>query len=319
MKMIVQAAAALLFLCTSAVHAQAWPTKPVRWLVPFPPGGASDIVTRVVGEKLTAAWGQPVVMENKPGAGGTIATTDLVRNGRDAHTVMIGTLGSATIGPALYKNLSYDAAKDVVPVAMLIQSPIVVIASPKLPANTLAEFVALARANPGKYSVASPGNGTLNHLLAELFKRTAKIDMQHIPYKGSAAAYPELMSGQVAIMFDPIAGIVSHVKQGNLKAFATSHRAAALPGVPTMAEAGYADFDVALWLGLFTTTATPPAVVAKMSADIVQALKMPDVAQKLEAVGSQIVAMPHDQFAKVYASELSRWAKAIRDLNVKID
>jgi tripartite-type tricarboxylate transporter receptor subunit TctC len=319
MKTISRITAALLFLGTSLVQAQAWPTKPVRWLVPFPPGGASDIVTRIVGEKLTAAWGQPVVMENKPGAGGTIASAELVRSGRDAHTVMLGTLGSATIGPNLYKSLPYDAAKDIVPVVMLIQSPIVIIASPKLPANTLAEFVALARANPGKYSVASPGNGTLNHLLAELFKQQAKIDMQHIPYKGSAAAYPELMSGQTAIMFDPIAGIVSHVKQGNLKAFGTSHRAPALPGVPTIAEAGYPGFDVALWLGLFTTTSTPPAVVAKLSADIVQALRLPDVTEKLETVGSQIVAMPHDKFAGVYASELARWGKAIRDLNVKID
>jgi tripartite-type tricarboxylate transporter receptor subunit TctC len=319
MKTFVRVAAALLMLGSSLVHAQTWPSKPVRWLVPFPPGGASDIVTRVVSEKLTVKWGQPIVAENKPGAGGTIATTELVRSGKDGYTVMIGTLGTHAIAPNLYKGLSYEASRDLLPVAMLIQSPMVLIASPQLPANTLGEFVTLARANPDKYSIASPGNGTLNHLMAELFKQAAKLDMQHVPYKGSAPAYPDLMSGRVALMFDPMASVVSPVKQGSLKAFAISHRSAALPGVPTMAEAGYPNFDVALWVGLFTTSGTPPAVVSKMSADVVEALKTPEAKEKLEAVGSQIAAMPHDQFAKVYAGELERWGKVIRDLNIRID
>ncbi len=319
MRHIARVAAALLMLGASVVHAQAWPSKPVRWLVPFPPGQASDIVTRVLSEKLTVTWGQPIVAENKPGAGGTIATAELMRSGKDGYTVMIGTLGTHAIAPNLYKSLSYDASRDLVPVAMLIQSPMVVIASPQLPVNSLGEFVTLARANPGKYAIASPGNGTINHLLAELFMQAAKLDLLHVPYKGSAAAYPDLITGRVAIMFDPIAGAVGQVKQGNVKAFAISHRSAALSGVPTMAEAGYPNFDVALWLGLFTTSGTPPAIVSKMSADVVHALKTPDATQKLEAVGSQIVAMPHDQFAKVYAGELERWGKVIRDLNVKID
>lgn len=318
MRYIAPLLAFCMLFVTSVVHAQAWPTKPVRWIVPFPPGGASDIATRIIGDKLSALWGQPVVLDNKPGAGGTIATAELIRS-TDGHTVMIGTLGTHGIAPNLYKNLSYEAGRDLTPVAMLIQSPMVLVASPTLPAKALSDVVSLARANPDKYSIASPGNGTLNHLMAEMFKQSAKVKMEHIPYKGSAPAYADLISGRTALMFDPIAGVLPQIKSGNLKAIAITQRSTALPGVPTLAEAGFSNFDVGLWLGLFAPASTPPVIVSKISADVVQVLKSPEVIQQFDALSAQVVAMPNEQFSKVYAGELSRWGKVIRDLNVKID
>ncbi len=308
---------ALLALCfTPALHAQTWPSKPVRIVVPFPPGGTSDIVARIVSEKLTALWGQPVVQDYKPGAGGLIATSEMLKSS-GGHTLMIGTLGTHAIAPSLYKPLPYDPARDLVPVAMLIQTPMVLVASPTLPIQNLAEFVTLARANPGKYSVASPGNGTLNHLMAEMFKRAAKLDMEHIPYKGGT--YVDLIAGRTALLFDPIAQVLPQIKQGNMKALAISQRSQALPGVPTMAEAGYPNFDTSLWVGLFAPAGTPAAVVEKISDDVVKLMKSPDVLQKVDTLSSEVVAMPHEAFAKLYQADLARWKKVIGELQLKVE
>ena len=315
------AGAWLLLACASVVHAQAWPTKPVRWIVPFPPGSASDITARVLSERLSALWGQGVAVENKPGAGGTIATAEMLKSTPDGYTLMSGTMGTHAIAPNLYKNLSYDPVKDIVPVTMMVDVPLVLVASLKAPGATLKEFLAAVKDSPGKFAYASPGNGTLNHLMGELFKQATKADIAHIPYKGSAFVYPDMFSGAVALMFDPILGATTQLKQGKLKAYAIAapKRSAALPEVPTMAELGYPGFDATLWLGFFAPAGTPAAVVTKISADLGATLKQPEVKAKLESLGGEIVAMPHEAFAPRYRSDYARWGKAIRDVGIKLD
>jgi tripartite-type tricarboxylate transporter receptor subunit TctC len=315
------AGALLAAACASLVHAQAWPTKSVKWIVPFPPGAASDITARVVSERLAALWGQGVVVENKPGAGGTIATAEMLKSPADGYTLMSGTMGTHAIAPNLYKALSYEPARDIVPVTMMVDVPLVLVASTKVAPNTLKEFLALAKEQPGKLAYASPGNGTLNHIMGELFKQSAKVDMAHIPYKGSSFVYPDMYSGAVALMFDPILGASTQVKQGRLKAYAisASKRSPALPDVPTMAELGFGGFDATLWLGFFAPAGTPAPIVAKVSADLVKVLAQPDVKQKLEDLGGEIVALPHEQFAPRYRSDVARWGKTIRELGIRLD
>ena len=315
-------ATALVLLCfASFAQAQAWPAKSVKWLVPFPPGSASDITARVVSEKLGALWGQSVLVENRPGAGGTIATAELAKSAPDGYTLMSGTMGTHAIAPNLYKGLSYDPVRDLVPLAKMVDVPLVLVASLKAPGATLKEFLSAAKDQPGKFAYASPGNGTLNHLMGELFKQTAKADIAHIPYKGSAFVYPDMFSGAVSLMFDPILGATTQLKQGRLKAYAiaSAKRSPALPDVPTMAEAGFQGFDATLWLGFFAPAATPAPVVAKISADLVAVLRQPDVAKKLEDLGGEIVAQPHEVFAPAYRADVARWGKVIRELGIKLD
>jgi tripartite-type tricarboxylate transporter receptor subunit TctC len=301
---------------TPLVQAQAWPTKPVRIIVPFPPGGASDIVARLIGDKLSVAWGQPVVMDYKPGAGGTIATAELVKS-TGGHTLMIGTLGTHAVAPSLYKSLPFDPAKDLVPVVLLVQTPMVAVASPTLPVKTLAEFGALVKANPGKYAFASPGNGTLNHLMGEMYKRSAGLDMDHIPYKGGT--YVDLIAGRTSLLFDPVAQALPQIRQGNLRPLGISHRSSVLPGVPTLVEAGFPDADIGLWIGLFASADMPAAGVARTSSDALVALRAPDVIEKVEGLSSQVVALPNAAFARLYLAELARWKKVTTDFGVKND
>lgn len=313
--------AILAFFCAALVHAQPWPAKPVRWLVPFTPGAASDITARVLAEKLSTTWGQAISVENKPGAGGTLATAEMVRAPHDGYTIMSGTMGTHAIAPNLYKGLPYDPMKDIAPVTLVADVPLVLVSTLQVPADSLKEMVALAKASPGKYAYASPGNGTLNHLMGELFKQVAQIDMPHIPYKGSAPAYLDMYSGSVALMFDPILSAFTQLKGGKLKAFAIAapKRSSTLPDVPTMGELGYLGFESTLWLGIFAPAGTPAPVVAKLSADIVKTLANPEVKAKLEALGGEVVGLPHEAFAKAYARDYGRWGKTIREMNIKID
>lgn len=301
--------------------AQAWPAKPVRWLVPFPPGSASDITARVLADQLAKLWGQGVQVENRPGAGGTIASAELAKASPDGYTVMSGTMGTHAIAPNLYKGLSYDPVKDLIPVTMVADVPLVLVGSLKLGPNTLKEFIALAREKPGTFAYASPGNGTLNHLTGELFKQVAKLDMAHVPYKGAALVYPDMYSGAVALMFDPILGASTQVKQGRLKALAiaSSKRSPALPDVPTMAELGYPGFDATLWLGVFAPAGTPAAVVAKLNGDLVRTLRQPEVKAKLEDLGGEVVGSGQEDFAVRHRNDLARWGKVIREIGIKLD
>ncbi len=318
----VAAACATCLLLAGALPAraqQAWPSKPVHWLVPFPPGGASDITARVLAEQLSRLWGQAVLIENRPGAGGTIATAEMTRAPGDGYTIMSGTMGTHAIAPNLYKNLSYDPVKDLIPVSMVADVPLVLVASLKLEPSTLKDFVTLARQKPGTFAYASPGNGTLNHLMGELFKRAAGLDMVHIPYKNGA--YPDMYSGAVSLLFDPILGASIQVKQGKLKALAIAagKRSPALPDVPTMAELGYPGFDATLWLGIFAPAGTPAPVIAKLNADLVRTLRLPEVKARLEELGGEVVGSGQEEFALRHRNDVARWGRIIREMGVKID
>ncbi len=313
------AAAGLLLAGALPLQAQTWPTKQVRWLVPFPPGGASDITARILADHLSRLWGQAVLIENRPGAGGTIATAEMAKAPADGYTIMSGTMGTHAIAPNLYKNLSYDPVKDLIPVSMVADVPLVLVASLKLEANTLKDFVVLAKQKPGTFAYASPGNGTLNHLLGELFKQAAGLDMVHVPYK--SGSYPDLYSGAVSLLFDPILAASTQVRQGKLKAFAIAagKRSPALPDVPTMAELGYAGFDATLWLGIFAPVGTPAPVIARLNGDLVRMVRLPEVKAKLEDLGGEVVGSAQEEFSLRYRNDVARWGRVIREMGIKID
>ncbi|MBY0440367.1 MAG: tripartite tricarboxylate transporter substrate binding protein [Burkholderiales bacterium] len=309
----------MLLAAPALVQAQAWPSRPVRWIIPFPPGGASDIVSRMVANDLGVKWGQPVVIDNRPGAGGTIATADLVRSAGD-HTIMTGTAGTHGIAPNLYRNLSFNIERDLTPVVMMVRVPMVLVSSPALASPKMADLVKVLQANPGKYAFASPGSGTLNHLMAEMFVVAAKASgMTHVPYKGSVAAYPDLASGRTQIMFDQLAGVLPFIRKGSLVPIATSHASAQLPDTPTMAAAGFPGFDLALWVGVFASSSMPPAVVGKISSDVAEVLKAPEMVRRLDEMSSEVTAMPNKAFAPFFRSELVRWQQAIRNAKVVIE
>jgi len=299
-------------------QAQTWPARPVRWIIPFPPGGASDIVSRVVANELGPKWGQPVVIDNRPGAGGTIATADLVRSAGD-HTIMTGTAGTHGVAPNLYRNLTFSVERDLTPVVMMVRVPMVLVSSPALASSKMVDLVKVLQAHPAKYSFASPGTGTLNHLMAEMFVNAAKAGgMTHVPYKGSVAAYPDLASGRTQIMFDQLAGVLPFIRKGTLVPIAISHNSAQLPDTPTMAAAGFPGFDLALWVGVFASSSMPPAVVGKISSDVIDVLKAPEMVRRLDEMSSEVTAMPSKAFTPFFRSELTRWQQAIREAKVAV-
>ena len=311
--------ATLLGLTLNA-HA-AYPDKPVRLLIPFPPGSASDLIGRTLGAKLSERFGQPVVIENRPGAGGTIATAEMVKAAPDGYTLMTGAMGTHAIAPSLYRNLFYNPQKDLFPISMVVNEPLILVATPSLPANNMRELVALAKARPGEISYASPGNGTLNHLTGELFKQAAKIDMPHIPNKGGALAYPDMMAGRVALMFDPINAGLTQIKAGKLKviAIASGRRSPAAPDVPTVAEHGFPGFEATLWIGVFAPAGTPKDVVEFLNAEINRALAAPEVREKLSAQGGEVLGTSTADFAAQFRRDIEKWKRVIIEANIQAD
>jgi len=268
-----------LALTAASTHAQAWPSKPIRYIVPFAPGGTTDILARTVGDKLAIALGQPVVIENKPGAGGGVGAEITAKSAPDGYTIMGGTISTHAINASLYKSLPYDPVRDFAPIVLVARVPNMLVVHPDVPAKNVAELVALLRANPGKYTFASAGNGTSQHLSGELFKSMAGAEMQHVPYKGSPPALQDVMGGQVSMTFDNITTAWPLAKGGKLRALAvtTAKRSAIAPDVPTLAEAGLPGFEVGSWQGVFAPAGTPPDIVKRLNAEIVKILNTPDV------------------------------------------
>jgi len=312
--------ASLLSLPLASTHA-AWPDRPVRILVPFPPGSASDLIARTLADKLQAGYAAGLIVENRPGAGGTIATTEMIKSPRDGYTIMIGTMGTHAIAPSLYKGLPYDALKDLAPISIVAEVPLMVVATRDVAADSMAELVKLAKEKPGFYTYASPGNGTLNHLMGELFKQTAHIDMPHIPYKGGALAYPDMIAGRVTIMFDPIVAGIAQVRAGKLKALAVAapRRSAVAPDVPTMAEAGFPGLDSTLWIAIFAAAGTPAEVLARLNGEINAGIQAPEVREKFAAQGALTVGTSSAEATARFRTDTVRWAKVIKDAGVKID
>jgi tripartite-type tricarboxylate transporter receptor subunit TctC len=311
----------LLALFAVAAPAQTYPAKPVRIVVPFPPGGATDILARDVAQKLTEAWGQQVIVDNRPGAGGNIGSELVAKSAPDGYTLEMGTVGTHAINASLYAKMSYDHVKDFAPIILVAAVPNVLEVNPAVPVNSVAELIAYAKANPGKLNFASSGSGTSIHLSGELFKVMAGVDMTHVPYKGSAPALQDLLGGQVQLMFDNLPPSLPHIKAGKLRALAvtTAARAPALPDVPTVAEAGLPGFEASSWFGLLAPAGTPREIVAKLNGEVAKWLATPEAKEKLSKQGANAAGGTPEDFAKHIAAETEKWAKVVRASGAKVD
>jgi len=313
--------ALLLMLLASAAAAQgSYPTKPIRLLLGYTPGGATDIVARILAAKLQEALGQPVIVENKPGAGSNIASELVAKSAPDGYTLLVGTIANAT-NMVVYKKLGYDTLRDLAPITQLMSAPSVLSVHPSFPAKNLQELIALARRNPGKYAFASTGSGGSPHLAGELLKLRANIDLIHVPYKGAAPAQADLLGGQVQMAFQTALSAVPHLQSGQLRAIAVAanKRLAQLPDVPTMAEAGLPDFEVSSWNGLFAPAKTPPEIIARLHREAVKALALPDVRAKLLAEGAEPVGSAPEEFAAYIRAEIDKWGRVVRASGARVD
>src|SRR3954447_481701 len=297
-----------------------WPANPVRIVVPFTPGGSTDITARLVSNRLQEVWGQTVVVENKPGAGGNIAADMVGHADPDGYTILISGPGMAT-NKFLYPQLSYDPVGDFAPVTRLITQPNLMCVPNSSPAKSVQEFVAFCNANRGKVTYASSGNGTTLHLSGELFKRLAKVEMTHIPYRGGAPAINDLIPGRVNVIFDNMPSILQHVKGGSLRALAvtTKERVGVTPEIPTIAESGVPGFDVFSWFGFFVPAKTPQEIIAKINADTRDALVYPAVKTRFEELGADPKGSTPAELAAFLQSEIDKWGPVIRDAQIKVD
>ena len=299
--------------------AQPYPNRPLRIVVPFPPGGGTDIGTRIVAQKLQEAWGQAVIVENKPGAAGIVGTELTAKSAPDGYTFMMGNIGTHAINVSLYKKLAYDPVRDFAPVSMVADLPLLLLVHPSVPANSVKELIALAKSQPGKLNFSSSGAGGSMHVAAELFKSMAGVDMVHIPYKGGAPAVADLLSGQVALSFSTVLETIQHVKAGKVRALAVTndHRSIALPDLPTIAEAGLPGYQSISWLALFAPAGTPKEIVNKVSAESVRILKLPDVKERLLAQGAEPIGSTPEQLATILSADIAKYAKVIRESGYK--
>ena len=307
-------------LLSSRARAQDWPVKPVRVVVPFAPGGSTDITARLVGNRLQEMWGQSVVVENRPGAGGNIAADNVAHSDPDGYTIFIVGPGQAT-NQFLYPSLSYDPVGDFAPVTLLITQPNLMCVPNSSPAKSVQEFIAYCNANKGKVTYASSGNGTTLHLSGELFKRLAKVEMTHIPYRGGAPAINDLIPGRVDVIFDNMPSILSHVKAGSVRGLAvtTRERVAVVPDIPTIAESGVPGFDVMSWFGFFVPARTPQDIVARINADTNAALAHPSVKTRLEELGATPKGSTPAELANFLKSEIDKWGPVIREAKIRVD
>ena len=315
------AVAVAALLPAGPAQAQAYPTRAVKMVVPFPPGGSLDIAGRLIAQKLTDAWGQPVVVENKPGAGGNIGADFVAKSPPDGYTILMGALSTHAVNPSLYKLMPYDAAKDFAPISLIAITPNVLVVNAASPVTSAKEFIAYAKANPGKLSFGSGSNGSAGHLAGELFKVETGTDAVHIPFKGGAPATQALLAGDTQFMFDNLANAMAQVKAGKLRALAvtTANRSPLAPDLPTMAEAGLPGFDISTWYGFFAPAGTPPAVVAKWSADVAKVLNAPDVRAKFVADGAEPTPNSPEQFAQFIAREQAKYARIVKASGAKVD
>lgn len=317
-------ALAALGLCAAATaawaQAQAWPSRPVTIVVPFPPGGTTDVLARALAEKLTLSLGQTVIVESKPGAGATLGADYVAKSRPDGHTVLMGAVHH-TIAPAVFKKLAYDLQKDLAPVTTVAMVPNVLVVNAANPARHVAELVAQARAQPGRLNYGSNGNGTAQHLIGTQFEHANGIQLGHIPYKGSGPLVTDLIGGQVTMSFDTVTPVLPHIQSGKLKALAvtTGKRSSALPDVPTLQEAGLKDFDIGTWFGLLAPAATPKDVIARLNAETVKILQSPDFRQRMAAIGAEPVGNSSEQMAQQIKADVEKFAKLVKDAKVVLE
>jgi tripartite-type tricarboxylate transporter receptor subunit TctC len=315
--------AALITSLALAAGAQAqYPGKPVRIVLPSSPGNSSDIMARLLADRLSQTWGQPVVVENRPGADGRIAAEAVARSAPDGHTLFLPNAGVITINPALFGKMPYDPIKDFAPITQVATIVIVLVAHPAVAADSVRELVALAKAKPGTLHYASAGNSAgIPYLAGALLRDKAGVDVVHIPYKANAQAEQDLLGGQIEFMYNTLAATLPHIKSGKLKALAIvgSQRSRVLPGVPTLTEAGYPGTEGDAWAGLFAPAGTPKAVVDKIHTDVIAVLQQADVRERLTALGLDVVGNRSDEFAAVIKADTAKWAAVIRANNIKAD
>ena len=308
----------LLGLLAAGAGAQDYPNKPIRMIIPYPPGGGTDVVGRILNEPLSTALGQPIIIDNKGGAAGNVGTDIAAKAPADGYNILF-TLSSHTINPKLYPKLPFDVEKDFVPISLSAMIPQILVVHPSVPANTVQELIALAKAQPGKLNYASVGTGSPGHIAGELFKLKTGVDIVHVPYKGGGPAVTDTIGGQVQLLFVSMPAAWQHVKSGRLKAIAvtSAKRSVAAPDVPTIMESGVPDFVVDSWYGALAPAKTPPAAVAKLQAAFAQALQNPQIREKLLLQGAEAAAVTPAEFDRIIRDELAKWDYVIRAANIK--
>ena len=313
-------AASTMMAAGGRAFAQNFPTQPLRIIVPFPAGQASDVIVRLLADRISPTLGQPIIVENRPGAGGNIGTEAGARAANDGHTITIAT-AALPISKLIYRKLPFDPVTDFAPVTRMTTMPLLLVTSPKLGVNSVAELVDYAKKNPGKLSFASSGPGTSHHLAGELFAALAGVKLLHVPYKGSPPAHIDLMSGQVDIMFDNIVAVGPQVRQGNLKALAATSkkRAPTLSDLPTMAEAGYPEFEAVAWFGVLAPKGTPKPVIERLNAEFGKALAVPEIHQRLADMGAEVSGGTPEEFGQFLEAEVAKWQPVVQQAGVVIN
>ncbi len=305
-----------------AVHAQGqnFPSRPIRFVVPNPPGGGNDLLAREIGQELTKRLGQPVLVDNRPGAGGNIGAEIVAKAPLDGYTILMAA-NTFVMNPSMVKQLPFDVQRDFAPVTLAAAIPLALVVHPELPAKNVRELIAYAKANPGKLNYATPGSGTPQHLAVELFKTMTNIDMVHVPFKGAGQMVPEVLAGRVQVLFGAINSLLPHMKTGRLRALAvgSAKRAAVAPEVPTMSEAGVPGYQVDVWFGILAPGGTPSEIVNKLNSEIVAALRTPEVRERLAAQGLETIGSTPEEFAAVIRNDLPRWAKVVKDAGIKAE
>jgi len=306
---------------TAADSGQSYPNRPIRFIVPFAPGGSTDTLARTVGQKLGEALGEQVVVDNRSGGNGNIGTDLVAHAAPDGYTILLGYIANLAIGPSLYAKLPFDPVKDLAPVTQLAVAPNILVVHPSVPAKNFKEFIAYAKANPQKVNFASAAVASPGHLACELLNHAAGIHMQHVPYKGSGQAVVDLVGGQVQVMVSGMSSVMPHIKAGRLRALAVTgaQRSPAVPDIPTIAESGFPKFEATAWYGVLVPARTPKAIVTRLHDEIVRALKMPDVKERLESVGFEIVGSTPEAFGAYIKSEIVKWAPVVKASGAKAD
>jgi tripartite-type tricarboxylate transporter receptor subunit TctC len=313
--------ALLLSVLLASLAAHAFPTKPIRVIVPSPPGDGSDVVARLIGEKLTAAWGQQVVVDNRPGAGGRIGTEAAAKAPADGYTWIMANAGSHGINGGLYRNLPYDLEKDFAPITQIVRSPNALVVSPSLNVNSVAELIALLKKNPGKYSYGSGGNGSSAHLSAELFKSMAGVDIVHVPYKGASLALTDLVAGNIVMFMGNLPPAMGHIKAGRIKALAVTTRARSkfVPELPTMDEAGLKGFETVAWFGLVAPAGMPAELIAKTHGEVTRILQTEELRARIDPLGGEPVGNTPQEFAAIIRADIAKWRRVVDQAGIKAD
>ena len=316
---VVMLAASALASLACGAGAQTYPSKPIRMVVPFAAGGPTDVYARTVGQELTKLLGQPVIVDNRPGAGGNLGADLVAKSPPDGYNVVLGAVGAFAVNMTLYPKMPYDVLRDFAPVSLVAIVPMVLVVNPGVPVKTPKELVELAKSKPGTLSYGSAGNGTSIHMSAEMFKAMTGIDMAHVPYKGAAPAMTDLIGGQVQLMFADATSVIPHVKSGKVRAVAATKHVEAMPEVPTFAQSGFPSYDPTVWYGVFAPAGTPRDVVVKLNAGIAKSLQARDVRERLIGLGAQPTSSTPEEFTEFVRAEISRWGKVVKSSGATVD